>query len=113
LLAELRRLRDIQLEQRDALVDGDLERLSALGRDRVEIQSTLSPLDRAGLDPADLAEARAIVDVMTIEQEALIGAAAEVCEALGAEIAGLSRGRSVAGYRPTPASRAMHFDKAG
>jgi len=111
LLAELRRLRATQIAQREALERGDLDALETLAEERAAIQATLGPLDRAGLAPADLAEAQALVELLIADQEALVATAAEVRDRLGAEIGSLQRGRTaVAGYRPPAASHSLYLD---
>jgi hypothetical protein len=113
LLAELRRLRAIQIAQGDALHRGDLDALDTLAQERATLQGTLRPLDGAGLPPADLAEARALVELLVADQEALVVTAAEIRDRLGAEIGDLKRGRTaVAGYRPHAASQSLYLDSA-
>lgn len=88
--------------------------LESLGEERMRLQATVRPLDTAGLSPADLAEAQALVQVLTVDQTRLVSAAAEVRDRLRSEIQGLKRGRSaVAGYRPHATSQAMYLDSSG
>ena len=61
MLADLRLLREVQLAQRAALADGDLERLGALHEARMTIHARLVPLAESGLAGADMAEATALV----------------------------------------------------
>lgn len=113
MLDELRRLRRIQVAQRAALSQGDVDALEALSAERDQLQTTVRPLGSAGLSPADLAEARALADLLMAEQAALVAAATEVRDRLGGEIAGLKRGRTaVAGYRPHADSNALYLDSA-
>ena len=60
LLDDLRRLRELQLEQARALAAADLDRLAALDHERKIVQARIVPADAPPLGPADLAEARAL-----------------------------------------------------
>lgn len=114
LLDELRRLRAIQVAQGDALVRGDVDLLDALAEERMALQATVRPLDTADLSPADLAEAQALVQVLTIEQVKMATTAERVRDQLRGEMNGLKKGRSaVAGYRPHASSTAMYLDSTG
>lgn len=111
LLDDLRRLRAIQVAQGEALARGDVDALEALADERLSLQATIRPLDTVDLSPADLAEARALAQVLTLDQARLVKTASEVRDHLRNEIGGLTRGRSaVAGYRPHASSNAMYLD---
>ncbi|MEW6582100.1 MAG: flagellar protein FliT [Actinomycetota bacterium] len=104
----------MQVAQGEALAAGDLDRLDALGDERTALHARLRPLHEAGLGPADLAEARALVELVTADQERLIGLATSVRDTIGRELRGLAAGRTaVAGYRPVATSRAVHLDSTG
>jgi hypothetical protein len=114
LLDDLRRLRAIQVAQAEALARGDVEVLEALSDERMTLQAGVRPLDTAGLSPADLAEAQALVQVLTIDQVNLVSTATRVRDELRGEISGLTRGRTaVAGYRPHATSRSVYLDSEG
>jgi len=114
LLADLRRLRELQLAQLHAVAERDLDRLADATRERAALQAALVPLERAGLSPQDLAEARAIAEALAADQPVLIAAAAGEAERLRGEVQALARGRAaVAGYRPPAAGRAVYLDSAG
>jgi hypothetical protein len=114
LLDDLRRLRAIQVAQAEALSRGDTDVLESLSEERMVLQATVRPLDTAGLDPADLAEARALAQILTIDQVKLVTAATRARDVVQNEINGLTRGRTaVAGYRPHASSRAMYLDSTG
>jgi hypothetical protein len=114
LLDELRRLRAIQVAQGDALRRGDVDVLDALAEERMALQATVRPLDTADLSPADLAEAQALVQVLTIDQVKLTTTATQVRDQLRGDINGLTKGRNaVAGYRPHASLTAMYLDSTG
>lgn len=113
MLAELRRLRELQLEQAQALAEGDLERLRCLGDQRLAVQRGLGPIDGAGLEPADLAEAGALAELLRRDQDELTRRAGAVRDALRAELSSLGAGRTaLAGYRPPPAGRSLYLDRS-
>lgn len=113
MLAELRRLRELQVEQADALAAADLERLSALDGERRRVQALIVP---GGTPPpvgADLAEARALVDLLRRDQEELAQRAAAARDAVRGELTGMTAGRSaLAGYRPPAAGHSLYLDRA-
>jgi Flagellar protein FliT len=114
LLAELRRLRELQLEQGDALAAADLDRLSTLDRERRAVQSQISPRGAPPPSPADMAEARALVDLLARDQRELLQRAAAARDALGEEIGSLGAGRTaLAGYRPAATGRSLYLDHSG
>jgi hypothetical protein len=113
LLADLRRLRELQLAQAEALAGADLDRLSALDRERRVVQARLAPAGLPALSPADLAEARALRDLLERDQLELTQRAAAARDALGRRIGGLATGRAaLAGYRPAPAGRSLLIDRS-
>lgn len=113
MLAELRRLRDLQLEQARALDEGDLDALERLNGERLAAQEGLGPVDHAGLAPADLAEARALIELVRRDQDELTRRAVAVRDALRAELGSLGAGRTaLAGYRPPPAGRSLYLDRS-
>ncbi len=114
ILARLRRLSAVQARQAEALAAGDVDALDALHLERVRLQAEAPRPRDAGLTGADLAEAEALVEALAAGQERLVAAARAVRDRLGAEIAELGRGRvAVAGYRPTPRTRAVLVDSRG
>jgi len=113
LLAELRRLRELQLEQADALAAADLERLSVLDGERRRVQARIVPNDAPPLTPAELAEARALADLLERDQRELVERAAAARDALRRELGSLQTGRSaLAGYRPAASGSSLYLDRA-
>ena len=113
MLAELRRLRELQLEQADALAAADLERLSVLDGERSRVQARIVPNDTPPLTPAELAEARALASLLERDQRDLVERAAALRDALRKELGSLQTGRSaLAGYRPPAAGRSLYVDDA-
>jgi len=113
LLAELRRLRELQLEQADALAAADLERLSVLDGERRRVQARIVPNDAPPLAPAELAEARALASLLERDQRELVERAAAARDALRRELGSLQAGRSaLAGYRPPAAGQSLYLDRA-
>ena len=113
MLAELRRLRELQLEQAEALSAADLDRLSALAAQRTAVQSRISPGAAAGLHPADRAEARALADLLERDQQELVRCAAQARDGLRGELTSLGAGRTaLAGYRPAAAGRSLYLDSS-
>lgn len=114
MLAELRRLRELQLEQGDALAAADLERLGDLDRERRAVQARIAPPDAPPPSAADLAEARALVELLRRDQEELLQRAAAARDALRREIGSLGTGRTaLAGYRPAAAGHSLYLDNSG
>jgi hypothetical protein len=114
LLDDLRRLRGLQLLQRQALVDADGERLTALDRERMALQGGLVPLAASGLDGADLQEARALVELIERDQQALISAAVEARERIAAELRNIGPGKvALSGYRAPGTTNARYLDRVG
>jgi hypothetical protein len=112
-LADLHRIRDLQVLQRRALVDADGERLEALDAERMRIQDRLVPLASSGLTRIEQDAARALAREILTEQESLLRVAAEVRDRIGAELRSMSTGRSALhGYRPTPAGGSLYLDRA-
>jgi hypothetical protein len=113
LLAELRRLREIQLEQAAALAAADLERLSVLNAERLRVQACIAPADTPALSAADAAEARALAELLERDQRELVERAGAALDALRAELGALRTGRSaLAGYRPVAAGSSLYLDSA-
>jgi len=98
--------------QRQALVDADGERLTALDAERMALQRGLSPLESSGLSGADLAEARALADLIQHDQQALIAAALEARERLAAELRGVGSGRAALhGSRAPEKTNSRYLDR--
>jgi hypothetical protein len=113
LLAELRRLRELQLAQAEALAGGDLGRLSALAAERLAVQSRIAPADADALDPADRAEARALAGLLGRDQAELTRHAVEARDGLREELRSMRTGRAaLAGYRPAAAGRSLYLDSS-
>jgi hypothetical protein len=113
LLAELRRLRELQVAQADALATADLERLSLLDGERRRLQARIQPGDAPPLTGADLAEARALVDLLRRDQEELAQRAAAARDAMRGELGSLRAGRSaLAGYRPPADGHSLYLDRS-
>ncbi len=113
MLAELRRLRELQLEQAEALGEGDLERLSLLDGERRRLQARITPGGAPPPTGADLAEARALADLLRRDQEELAQRAAAARDALRSEMSGLRAGRSaLAGYRPVATGHSLYLDSS-
>lgn len=113
MLAELRRLREIQVEQAQALAAADLERLSVLNGERLRVQARIAPNDTPALSPADAAEARALLALLERDQRELVERAGDARDALRAELGSLRSGRTaLAGYRPAPAGSSRYLDSA-
>jgi hypothetical protein len=113
LLADLRRLREIQVEQAEALGRGDLERLTELDALRREVQARIVPADAPPLDAADLAEARALMALLARDQDALTERAVAVRESLRRQLRSLGTGRqALAGYRPPAAGSSVLLDRS-
>ena len=112
MLAELRRLRELQLEQAEALAAADLERLSVLNGERLRVQARIDPTDGAALSPADRAEARALAELLERDQGELVERAAAARDALRQELGSLRTGRTaLAGYRPPPGGSSLYLDR--
>lgn len=113
MLADLERIRDLQVMQRRALIDADGERLAALDAERDAVTSRLGPLDGAGLGPSERARAEELVGQITAEQASLVRVAEEIRRNAGTELGALSQGRgALRGYRVQSASSASYLDKA-
>ncbi len=113
MLADLRRLRELQLAQARALAEADLERLAVLDAERRVLQARIVPGDAPPLGSADLAEVRALVDVLRRDQEELAQRAAAARDALRGELGSLRAGRSaLAGYRPPATGHSLYLDRS-
>lgn len=98
--------------QRQALVDADGERLTALDAERLSLQGGLVPLAESGLAGADLQEAEALVDLIQREQQALIAAALEARERIADELRKIGPGKAALhGYRAPGATNARYLDR--
>lgn len=113
MLAELRRLRELQLAQAEALATADLERLSLLDGERRRLQVRIVPGDAPPLTDADLAEARALVELVRRDQVELAQRAAAARDAVRGELGRLRAGRSaLAGYRPAASGQSLYLDRS-
>ena len=113
MLAELRRLRELQVEQAEALAAADLERLSVLNGERLRVQARIVPTAIPALSPADAAEARALAELLERDQRELVERAGAALDALRAELVSLRAGRSaLAGYRPAATGSSLYLDSA-
>ena len=113
MLDELRRLRELQLEQARALAAADLGRLDELHHERMIVQARIVPSEAPPLGSADLAEVRALAALLTRGQEELVERASAARDALRHEAGALSVGRSaLAGYRPPPMGHSLYLDSS-
>ena len=112
MLDELRRLRALQLQQRQALIDADGERFTAVHEQRMALQSGLQrPGDGTGAEDRD--EAAALLSIIESDQDALIELAIATRDRLRGELREISSGRAaVHGYRPPQESTARYLDSA-
>lgn len=113
MLADLRRLRELQLEQAEALARADLEHLSALDVERRRLQARIVPGDAPPMSPAEMAEARALAEALRRDQDELAQRAAAARDAMGGELRSLRTGRSaLAGYRPAATGHSLYLDRS-
>ena len=113
MLDELRRLRELQFEQARALAAADIGRLTELDHERMVVQARIVPSEAPALDPADLAEVRALAQLLARGQEELVETAAAARDALRHEAGSLAVGRSaLAGYRPPAAGHSRFLDSS-
>lgn len=113
MLDELRRLRELQLAQAEALAQADLERLTELDGERRLVQSRIVPGAAPPAGSADLAEARALARLLARDQDELLQQAVAAREALRHEIGALGVGRSaLASYRPPSMGRSLYLDSS-
>ncbi len=113
MLDELRRLRELQLEQARALAAADIGRLTELDHERMVVQARIVPSEAPALGSADLAEVRALARLLARGQEELVETAAAARDALRHEAGSLAVGRSaLAGYRPPPAGHSRFLDSS-
>jgi hypothetical protein len=113
LLDDLRRLRELQLEQARALAAADLDRLSELDHERKIVQARIVPADAPPLGSADLAEARALAQALQRGQDDLIERASAARDSLRSEMGGLGVGRTaLAGYRPPSLGNSLYLDRS-
>jgi len=113
LLDDLRRLRELQLEQARALAAADLGRLTELDHERMVVQARIVPSEAPPLDSADLAEVRALAQLLTRGQEELVERATAARDALRQEAGALAVGRTaLAGYRPQATGHSLYLDSS-
>lgn len=113
MLDDLRRLRELQLEQASALAAADLDRLTELDRERQVVQARIVPSEAPPLGSADLAEARALARLLRRDQDELVERAAATRDALRHEIGAIGTGRTaLAGYRPPALGRSLYLDRS-
>ena len=113
MLADLRRLRELQVEQADALAAADLDRLSGLDHERRVVQARIVPREAPALGTADLAEARALVQLLHRDQDELLERAVATRDALREELGTLGVGRTaLAGYRPSSTEHSLYLDRS-
>lgn len=114
LLEDLRELRELLVAQTQAVAQDDLDGLAELERRRTAVQGRLDTPSGARLGPGDRAEARALAELLVLQQERLEVAAAWARDRVGAELAAIGRGRvAVSGYRPAPRASARYLDSCG
>ena len=113
MLDDLRRLRELQLEQAKALSEADLDRLTELDHERRIVQARIVPNEAPPLGSADLAEARALAQLLRRDQQELLERAVAVRDALRHEIGTLGVGRTaLAGYRPPALGQSLYLDRS-
>ncbi len=113
MLADLERIRELQVMQRQALVDADGARLADLDRERQVVHGRLTSLDAAGLSGADRQTAERLVTEITADQDALLRVAAEIRSQVGRELGGVGHGReALRGYQVAPATHSAYVDQA-
>lgn len=113
MLDELRLLRELQVAQGRALAAADLDRLEELDRERMELHAAVGRAAPPPPGSADLAEARALADLITRDQDALVARATSVRDALRERIGGLGVGRAaLASYRPQPTGSSLFLDRS-
>ncbi|MCB0882567.1 MAG: flagellar protein FliT [Thermoleophilia bacterium] len=112
MLADLERIRDLQVLQRRALIDADGERLADIDAERGALNARLMPLDAAGLAPFERERAEELVCQITAEHESLMRVAEEIRRNVGLELGTLSQGRgALRAYRVPGASSSSYVDK--
>jgi len=114
LLADLERIRDLQVLQRQALVDADGARLTALDAERRALHARLAPLATSGLQGPALARAQALVEEIGTVQAGLVALAGQLRDRAAEELRGLAEGRSaLTGYRSRGGGSSVFLDRAG
>ncbi len=104
-------MRDLQVAQGQALLDGDGERLDALDRERMTLQTGIVPLESSGLQGPDLGDAVDLLRVIRQNQDSLIAAAREARDAIALELREMSSGRTaLEGYRPAARTNSRYVD---
>ena len=113
MLDELRHLRALQVAQARALAEADLDRLDELDGLRRTVQAGIGLADPPPAGSADLAEARALAELIARDQEELIAQAVAARDALRRRIGGLTVGRTaLASYRPPAAGSSLYLDRS-
>ncbi|HWH14029.1 MAG TPA: hypothetical protein VNT51_04735 [Miltoncostaeaceae bacterium] len=114
MLADLERIRDLQVLQRRALIDADGARLDALDAQRAELTARLVPLASSGLQGPALQRARELAQDIGAAQEGLIALAEQLRDRAAAELRDMAGGRTaLAGYRVRGGTQAVHLDRSG
>gem|GEM_PF-6354490 len=114
MLADLERIRDLQLLQRQALIDADGARLTALDAERTALHARLMPLASSGLQGPALARARDLTREIHGAQDGLVALAETLRERAAAELRGMAGGRTaLAGYRARGGGQSVLLDRAG
>lgn len=113
MLADLERIRELQVLQRQALVDADGARLADLDRERSQVHERLAPLDAAGLTGPERQAAERLVAEITAAQDTLIAVAGDIRDQVGRELGGIGQGReALRGYQVAPATHSQYMDRA-
>lgn len=113
MLADLHRIRDLQLMQRAALVDADGARLDELHEERMALQARLSPLAASGLQGADRREAERLIETIAADQDALLAIAERIRATVARDLGTMRSGRSALhGYRADRDRGGLYLDRA-
>ena len=110
LLAELRRLREIQLEQAEALAAADLERLSVLNGERLRLQARIVPTDTPALSPADAGRGPRPRRAARARPARAGGARGAARDALRRELGSLRSGRHALRVPPAAAGSSLYLE---
>lgn len=114
MLADLERIRALQLLQRRALIDADGARLDELHAEREALNARLRPLATSGLQGPELARARDLVDEIGRGHRGLVELAEDLRDRAAADLRAMAGGRAaLAGYRARGAGASRHLDRAG
>lgn len=113
MLADLARIRELQVLQRQALVDADGQRLGELDRERAAVTARLVPLASAGLSTVERETADRLVAEISADQDALMRTAEEIRTQVGRELGGIGSGReALRGYQVQAATSSAYVDRA-